>query len=254
MAAGGREQVLVVGGGTFLGDHIAAALQAEGVPVAMLVRPGSEDMLGPLAEEITWAHGDPWNAASLKGRGRNARLVIHAVGGIQADKSQGINHHSLNFLSLRNVANMCVTAGVPRMVYISAARAPWLPRSYIRAKREAERYMARVGLRATVIRSPLLYRRGDPRPLSYRLMNLLATVTPFFRRTAPLPVDVFARGIARLVAADERDRRSIYYAADLRRLNTPEERRGEQVAVPSALMLEEPPLNEADTQPGAPVG
>lgn len=246
-----RALILVVGGGTFVGDRIAAALHAEGAEVGLLVRPGSERMLGGLDDELSWSHGDPWNAASLKGRGRAAKLVIHAVGGIQADKSKGINHHSLNFLSLRNVANMCVTAGVPRLVYISAERAPWLPRSYIRAKREAEQYMARVGLRATVVRAPLLYERDAPRPFSYRVISAVARVTPFFRRSAPMPADVFARGVARL-AMDEKDRRNVYYAGDLRGLNTRAELRGE-IVTPSPLVIDEPPPHEQDTRPNAPV-
>ncbi|MFZ2879566.1 MAG: hypothetical protein WA009_08525, partial [Phototrophicaceae bacterium] len=41
-----RRRVLVTGGGSFLGDYIAAALVAEGADVTLLVRPGAEDHLG----------------------------------------------------------------------------------------------------------------------------------------------------------------------------------------------------------------
>ena len=45
-----KARVLVTGGGTFLGDSIAAALLAEGVEVTLLVRPGAEEKLGSLAQ------------------------------------------------------------------------------------------------------------------------------------------------------------------------------------------------------------
>ena len=53
-----NRRVLVTGGGTFLGDNIAAALLAEGAEVVLLVRPGAEDKLGPLANRTRW-----WTAA-----------------------------------------------------------------------------------------------------------------------------------------------------------------------------------------------
>jgi hypothetical protein len=66
-----------------------------------------------------------------------------------------------------------------------------------------------------------------------------------------MPVDIFARGVARLAMDDDRDR-VIYYARDLRRLNTREERRGTPF-VAREPVIEEPPFHEADTKPNAPV-
>lgn len=245
---GTQQRVLVTGGGTFLGNHIAAALLAESADVVLLVRPGAEEQLGLLAGDVEWHTADVWNPASLKGRARNATVVIHTVGSMKADPSQGFTHHYLNFQSARNVANMCVTDGAQRMLLISAARAPWVSRRYIRAKREAEFYMERVGLHGTVVRAPLLYQRGHPRPLVYRLMTLFSWLPPL-RRRAPLSVDVLARGVARLSLNPDR---AIYYAGDLLRLNTREERRGQPQPAPS--ILQEPPLHEEDTRPNPPVG
>src|SRR6187549_1561343 len=141
-----NRRVLVTGGGTFLGDNIAAALLAEGAEVTLLVRPGAEDKLGPLAQRVRWITADVWNPASLRGRARGHASVIHTVGSMIADTAQGSNHHRLNFVSARNVANMCVSDGVPHMTLMSTVRAPWLNNNYLRAKREAETYMEHVGL------------------------------------------------------------------------------------------------------------
>jgi len=175
-----EQKVLVTGGGTFLGDNIAAALLAEGVEVTLLVqvtllvRPGTEDKLGPLAQRVRWWTADVWNPASLRGRARGHTSVIHTVGSLTADPATGLTHHWLNFVSARNVANMCVSDGAPHMVLMSSVAAPWVNSQYLRAKREAEEYMTRVGLHSTIIRAPVAYVRGQGRHPFYLLTVLPA--------------------------------------------------------------------------------
>lgn len=236
-------RILVTGGGTFLGQNIVAALLAEGAEVTVLVRPGSEDRLGPLAARIRWHTADVWDSASLRGRARGHGTVIHTVGSMVADPAQGLTHHRLNFVSARNVVNMCVSDGVPHMILLSSPSAPWVNARYLKAKREAEDYLRRVGVKGTVIRAPLAYMPGARRPLFYALISLLGRVPPLswtqLGRIAPLPVDVIARGVARIALETERSK-TIYYAADLRRRNQRTE---------AALVLAPPPLDDDDTQP-----
>ncbi|MCC6614418.1 MAG: SDR family oxidoreductase [Anaerolineae bacterium] len=220
------ERVLVTGGGTFLGDNIAAALLAEGVEVSLLVRPASEDRLGALKHRVRWWTADIWNPASLKGRARGQQVVIHTVGGMNADPAQGLTHHYLNVISTRNIANLCINSGVPHMVLMSAARAPWTSSEYIASKREAEDFVDRVGLKHTVIRAPITYVRGARRALFWQLMTLLGGTPPLswlaFGKIAPMPIDVLARGVAR-IALDPRPAKTVYYARDLRRRNSQRE-------------------------------
>ncbi len=225
-----KPRVLVTGGGTFLGDTIAAALLAEGVDVTLLIRPGAEDKLGSLAERARWYSANVWDSASLKGRARGHVAVIHTVGSLTADPAQGLTSQYLNFASARNVANMCVNSGVPHMVLLSSVRAPWISGQYIAAKREAEAYIPRVGLRSTVIRAPISYVRGMRRRPFYGLMTLLGSIPPlswlWFGRVAPMPVDVVARGVAR-ITLEPRTQNAIFYARGLRKHNTNRElRRG----------------------------
>jgi uncharacterized protein YbjT (DUF2867 family) len=188
--------------------------------VTLLVRPGAEDRLGPLADRTRWWTADVWDSASLKGRARGHSSVVHTVGSMTADPARGLSYHQLNFISARNVANMCISGGVAHMVLMSSPRAPWVNSGYLRAKREAEAYLERVGLRATIIRAPLAYLRGAPRSPFYQLMSVLGVVPPFawlgFGRIAPIPVDVLARGVAS-ITLEERQTRTVYYAPDLRR-------------------------------------
>lgn len=223
-----NRRILVTGGGTFLGDNIAAALLAEGAEVTLLVRPGAEDKLGPLGQRTRWWTADVWDPASLRGRARGHASVIHTVGSMTADPTLGLNHNWLNFVSARNVANMCVGDGVPHMVLMSSTRAPWVNGNYVRAKREAEEYMQRVGLKSTIIRAPIAYLRGKRRHPFYILMTMLGS-TPilswfWFGRIAPMPADMMARGVAR-ITLDTNRTKTIYYAGDLRKRNTAREAR-----------------------------
>ncbi len=247
-----RTQILVTGGGTFLGNHIAAALLAEGANVMLLARPGAEDQLGKLRTQLEWRSADVWNPASLKGRARHARTVVHTVGSMRAEPSQGLTHLYLNFLSARNVANMCVTDGAQQMVLLSSASALWLDRRYIAAKRTAEQYVNRVGLQATVIRAPVVYVRGKSRPPLYQIVSIVGAATPFFGRSAPLPADVLARAVARAALDPQRD---LYFRRHLVQLNTRAERRGQPEPQPTVppINIPEPPPHEHDTKPTFPV-
>jgi uncharacterized protein YbjT (DUF2867 family) len=240
-----KKKALVTGGGTFLGDNIAAALLAEGAEVTLLVREGAEDKLGPLAHRVRWFSADVWNPASLKGRARGHDVVVHTVGSMKAEPQKGLGYDTLNFVSARNVAAMCVSGGVSQMVLMSAVAAPWVPGAYLHAKREAEQYISRLGLRPTIIRAPVAYLRGQRRSPFYQLMTVLGSIPPlswtWLGRIAPMPVDVLARGVAR-IALDERQGKTIYYARDLRRRNTRSE-------LQRPLVLTEEEFGQRQTNP-----
>jgi hypothetical protein len=70
--------------------------------------------------------------------------------------------------------------------------------------------------------------RGQPRHPFYLLMTILGS-TPIiswfgFGRIAPMPIDMMARGVAR-ITLDKNRTKKIYYAPDLRRRNTAREAR-----------------------------
>lgn len=229
-----KKRVLVTGGEAFLGINMASALLAEGADVTLLVRPGREKALGVLADRVRWYTADVWDTASLRGRARGHDWVVNTVGSMVADPSNGLTYHRLNVVSARNVANMCISDGVDNMLLFSAARAPWIPLQYVRGKHESEDYVRRVGLNQTIVRAPLVYARGAKRPLFYRLVSALLGNPPLawtsLGHMAPMPLDVLARGVARLVLRGPT--RKIYYAGDLRRLNTYDERRGVSAVLP----------------------
>lgn len=229
MASISSSRVLITGGHTQIGLRLAMALLAENADVTLMMRHDTEDRLGPLGGRVEVVSADIWDSASLRGRARGHQSVIHTVGSMVASPEQGLTYNRLNVVSARNAVNMCINDGVPRLTLLSAAAAPWLNQEYVRSKREAEAYITRVGLEAQIIRAPLLYERGASRSMFYRLLWWLGVVPPLAqlggRQVAPMPIDVFVRGVARLTLQASQMKR-LYFASDLRRLNTREERRG----------------------------
>jgi uncharacterized protein YbjT (DUF2867 family) len=223
------KRVLITGGDTALGIHIASALLAEGAEVTLLVSEGHETRLGGLAKRVQVQIADVWDLAALKGRARGHGTVIHTVGSMIEDRAQGLSFQRLNVVSARNVANMCVSDGVQHFVLMSAVGAPWIKGKYIAAKREAEAYMRRLGLKTSVIRAPISYVRGTKRPFFFQLMTGLGSIPPLswthLGRMAPMPIDMLARGIAR-IALNPPNQTKTYYAGQLRRLNKRDEVRG----------------------------
>jgi uncharacterized protein YbjT (DUF2867 family) len=224
-----RNQILITGGDTILGMSIAAALVTEGASVTVIIREGAEVKLGKLADKVRWSSGDMWDIASLRGRARGHGTVIHTVGSMSEDHTQGLSYSRLNAVSARNAANMCISDGVPHFVLLSAATAPWLKGQYIQSKREAEAYVRKIGLKTSIIRAPIVYERGSGRPLFFRLTSALGVLPPLSwmgaAKLAPMAIDVLARGVARIAMQPIQQTR-IYHAGDLRRLNSRQELRG----------------------------
>lgn len=221
MAANRHKRVLVAGGTTVLGLHIASALVAANLEVTLLVREGTEHRLGALANLVQWHVADVWNTASLKGRARGHGTVIHTIGSIVADPAQGLTYHRLNVVPARNVASMCVSDGVPHMIFLSAARTPWINRRYLRTKREAEANITRMGIQVSIVRAPMIVLPGRETSAAIRLSAFLGSTPPFswlgFGRRGALPVDVLAGAVAEITQIPQ-PRTKIYYAPELRRL------------------------------------
>ncbi len=242
MAINKNNRVLITGGGTYSGLNLASALLAEGLEVSLIVREGNEKRLGVLESRVRWSIADVWNPASLKGRARGHGTVIHTVGSMVDDPAQGLTFHQLNVVSARNAASMCVSDGVSHFILLSAVQAPWVNRKYVKAKREAEEHVRRIGLKTSIIRAPITYIRGTKRPLFYRLMTLSGSIPPLSwlhpGRMAPMPLDVMARGVAR-IAKNPPENTRIYYAGHLRGLNKREELRGHVPAMKGFSDLED---------------
>ncbi len=211
------QRIFVAGATGFLGTSVVYALLEAGSQVTALMPPGVPLRLGHISDQVRLIEGDAWNRGSLTGRSRGHDTVIHLIGSIRQQPARGLTFHHLNVDSLQNITRMAIGDGVRRLLYISAAWAPWLQPAYINSKREAERYLQRSGINWTVIRAPLVYPRSPasgPVVALTSLLGALPVVGRPFARWSPLPVDVAARGIAQ-VAINTNTRSHIVFGREL---------------------------------------
>ncbi len=239
-------RVFVAGGTGFLGYRVVRALLDNGAEVTVLVRPDSEEKLGPLAREVRVISGDPWNPGSLRGRARGHNVVIHLIGGLKPNPQRGLTFRHLNFVSTRNVAQMAVNDGVNHFIFLSAARVFGLPSGYLESKREAERYLQKSGLNWTILYAPPLSIPGARISLggaAARLLSLVPIVGGVFNAQVPLSADTAARAIAYIATTGDLGRDRTVAPALLRRIGRLAERQFiRQVVQP-------PPASPEDDEP-----
>lgn len=212
-------KILVIGGTGFLGFRVVAALIEARADVTVMVRPEREEKLRPLAKYIRIIYGDVWNKASLKGRARGHKVILHLVGSTHADPARGFTFQQINLVSARNVTAMAVSDGVPAMVFLSTVMRPWdLAGDYIYSKRAAEEYIRSSGLGWTIIRAPALYAPGQS---GLRFLAAGGNMFPFgflLGNRMPLSVDVAARGIAHIALKPAPFEKKVVYTRQLRRV------------------------------------
>ena len=179
-------KVLVLGTGGFIGGHTAAALRAAGHEV----RSGKLDFTRALKPEA-WL-------LSLEG----VDAVVNAVGIIRERGERTFN--TLHYAAPRALFDACRSAGVRRVVQISALGADEAARSrFHRTKRGADDYLASLDLDWAVVQPSLVYGEGGE---SARLFALLAALplTPVpgdgRQRVQPIHIDDLTEVIVKLIS------------------------------------------------------
>jgi nucleoside-diphosphate-sugar epimerase len=197
-------RVLVTGANGFVGQHLCAALTAQGYKVLGAVRPAADvSHLASLRglELLPVASYD--DAASYAWRLRDLDAVVHLAARVHVMREKApdplAEFRHVNVETTRALANAAAGAGVRRFIYVSSVKvngestgarpfeaddAPGFVDAYGQSKWEAEETLREVasarGMEWSVVRPPLVYGPGV-RGNFLALMQLL-------RRGLPLPL------------------------------------------------------------------
>lgn len=195
--------VVVMGGGGFVGRHLAEALLKEGARLRLVGRQIERAFaVRALAKlgQVQFTRGDVADHARLPALVQGADAVVNLVGAFAG------NLDALQGKGLAALAQAAQAAGVRRLVHVSAVGADAAsPVAYARTKAEGEAAIQSGFPIATIIRPSVLFGEDD------RFINLFASlvgfpVLPVFgpdARLAPLNVDDAAAAItAALARAD----------------------------------------------------
>lgn len=178
------QQIVVLGGGGFVGRHIVARLATAGHRVVVPARrreSAKHLILLPTVDVVEDDVNDPRALARLL---PGASTVINLVGIINESGRATFARAHVDLA--RNVVAACRDAGVPRLLHMSALGADAAgPSQYLKSKAEAEAIVAASGLRWTIFRPSVIFGRGDA------FLNLFAQLSKL------LPVVVLAAPNAR---------------------------------------------------------
>lgn len=208
---------LMTGAYGFIGREIVAALQHEGWTVIGAGR--DLDVARRILPDIEWVACDfneDVDATLWAERLKGIDAVVNCVGILQGTSSDDADRiHGEATIALFEGA---AAASVRRIVHISAVSAEAdVATSYARSKAKADAALIRLDANWLIVKPSLVIGRGSYGGTS--LMRGLAGL-PFVlplpgegqERFQPIAADDLARGIARLLAADEPSRTTLYAA------------------------------------------
>lgn len=148
--------VCIIGGGGFVGRHIAHLLAAQGINLRIPTRRrerARELLVLPTAEVV---EADVHDAAELNRLLAGMDAVINLVGILHGDFSAA--HVELP----RKIVAACKRNGVVRLLHMSALNAgPDAPSVYLRSKGAGEKIIMESGLITTIFRPSVIFGPGD---------------------------------------------------------------------------------------------
>jgi NADH dehydrogenase len=168
-----KARVLVLGGTGFVGRHVVAKLSAAGHDVTVLTRKRDRGRPLFLLPTVRVVEGNPYDAATLLRRVRNADVAINLVGTLHARRRDRFER--VHVALPRALVDACRQAGVARIIHMSAlAAAPDAASAYLRSKAAGEAVVADSGLRLTIFRPSVIFGSGDT------FLNLFARLATKF--------------------------------------------------------------------------
>lgn len=149
-------RILVTGGSGFIGREICRLAVADGHEVRSVSRGGRPDANESWVGAVEWAEADVFDPNDWRDALNGCDAVIHTVGIISITPEKGVIRERLDGDSAIIAALEADRAGVPAFVLLSVEGA--LGREeHLTAKRRAERTIAELAPRTTVIRLGPVY-------------------------------------------------------------------------------------------------
>lgn len=152
-------KVAIIGGTGFVGSHLTDALLAAGHEVSLLVRDGSASKVQQ-SNKIRTTSGDISSQEALGSAMAGCSAVIYNVGILRELPRRGITFEATQYEGLVHTVEAARTAGITRLLLMSAngVKQPGTP--YQETKYRAEQFALQSGLDVTVLRPSVIF--GDP--------------------------------------------------------------------------------------------
>ena len=152
------KRTFITGAAGFVGSAVVEELLARGYDITALLYRGE---LKTGADRVRVVRGDIFSTAALDDGMAGCDAVIHLVGIIRENPSNGVTFERIHFQGAKNVMDAAVRAGVKRFIHMSALGArPGAVAMYHQTKYLAEVALQAMPLEATILRPSLIHGPG----------------------------------------------------------------------------------------------
>ncbi len=203
-----KQQICIIGGSGFVGLHLCARLVKQGYRIRVLTRNAEAAKDLRVLPGVELRQADVHDPAALAAQLQNQTAVINLAGILNEHRQGGFQAAHVELP--RRIIAACQTAGVRRLLHMSALKADMAepPSEYLRSKGEGERLvLAADDLDATVFRPSVIF--GPEDQFFNRFARLLATAPGVFplacaeARFAPVYVGDVAEAFTRALRIKE---------------------------------------------------
>ncbi len=115
-----NSEILVTGGTGLLGAHLIMQLHQQGIRPRAIYRSHIPEVVKDKAE---WVVGDILDVVGLEEALQGIRQVYHVAGYVSFSPKDRETMHKINIEGTANVVNLCLDAGVEKLVHVSSVAA-----------------------------------------------------------------------------------------------------------------------------------
>ena len=195
--------ILILGGTGFVGSRLVPRLHADGHCITILSRNRERHRDLGVLPRVRIENADIHDRAVLARWLRGTDAAINLVGILNERGNDGRGFQQVHVTLTEGLLEACRTAGVRRLLQMSALRAGEGDSHYLRTRGEAERRVRESAIDATIFRPSVIFGPGDG--LFFRFVDLLrlTPVLPLARpqaRLTPVYIGDVAEAFARALA------------------------------------------------------
>ncbi|MEI5993749.1 NAD(P)-dependent oxidoreductase [Candidatus Enterococcus mansonii] len=197
--------ITIFGGSGFIGQKLAEELVARGHDVTSISRSGCpSDLNAAWTKKVHWVHSDILNDTHWHQSVQKADWIIDAIGILFEHPKKGITYDRFIVTPVREILSYLDDIPQPaRLLFISANRAPFPLRNYMKAKRQAEQLIKKCSLQHVIIYPSLVVdKQRYSSVIGGNMVNVINKI-PGLRKIVqgydPIPREALAREIANVI-------------------------------------------------------
>lgn len=194
-------RIVLIGASGFFGEYLLRALTDDQHQCVVLTRHVARRKDLDLLPGVELKQADVYDTGVLARQFANADAVVSMAGVLNESGSSGKGFERVHVDLVKNIIEACRTAGVSRLLHISALNAGKGKSFYLKTKGQAEQLLRSAeDLNVTIFQPSVIFGRGDDFFNRFAMMLQLAPVLPLACPNARLQ-PVFAGDVAEVMQA-----------------------------------------------------